>query len=471
MTRARATLLPLVLLGMQACWLGAWLAVVESRVPGSHAITPAVLAFLPAGMATFPLLRQLPVRRLTVEVLYWALWCLLAAAAARLLLLPDAPWTDPAWLVALPRAAIRFIFETRPAEMLVLVGTGLAWHLGRRPMAGTPDYGRLLGDFQFGLVLLLTAFLVSHAVGAASDGQVLLALVFFALSLTGVALSRGEEGGGAAALIARRHFSSSLLSFVAIVSVAGLLASIAVTPEVISAFIDAVRYVLHLVERGMAFVASLIPAPDVEPTESAAPATGDDSSLLEFYRSLPISVLLKRVLYLLYVAMISGMLLFGLWRLLGQVLEWLRRRSLSAGIEMESLDTGFLSDLLALMRWIETRTRHLFRRLAELAGRSGDTATPTVASLYADLLRWAGKKLHAREPSQSPYEYQTELQQRLPAAADDLALMTETYVCMRYGRYEPESADVEAMARASHRIRHATRPRGPDTSTKEGEAS
>ena len=183
-------------------------------------------------------------------MLYWALWCLLAAVAARLLLLPDTPWTDPAWLVALPRAAIRFIFETRPAEMLVLVGTGVAWHLGRRPMAGTPDYGRLLGDFQFGLVLLLTAFLVSHAVDAGSDGQVLLALAFFALSLTGVALSRGEEGGGAATLIARKHFSSSLLSFVAIVSVAGLLASIAVTPEVISAFIDAVRYLLHLVGTG-----------------------------------------------------------------------------------------------------------------------------------------------------------------------------------------------------------------------------
>ncbi|MCK9356237.1 MAG: DUF4129 domain-containing protein [Dehalococcoidia bacterium] len=471
MTRARAMLLPLVLLGMQACWLGAWLAVVESRVPGSHAITPAVLGFLPAGMVAFPLLRQLPVRRLTAEVLYWALWCLLAAVVARLLLSPETPWTDPAWLVALPRAAIRFIFETHPAEMLVLVGTGVAWHLGRRPMAGTPDYGRLLGDFQFGLVLLLTAFLVSRAVNAGSDGQVLLALAFFALSLTGVALSRGEEGGNAATLIARKHFSSSLLSFVAIVSLAGLLASVAVTPEVISAVVDAVRYVLHLVERGMAFVASLIPAPDVEPAEPAAPATGDDSSLLEFYRSLPVSVLLKRVLYLLYVAMIVGMLLFGLWRLCGQILAWLRRRSMSAGIEMESLDTGFLSDLLALMRWIETRIQHLFRRLAELAGRSGGAAAPTVASLYADLLRWAGRKLHAREPSQSPYEYQTELQQLLPTAADDLALVTETYVCMRYGRYEPESADIEAMARASHRIRHATRLKGPDTSTKEGETS
>jgi len=157
--------------------------------------------------------------------------------------------------------------------------------------------------------------------------------------------------------------------------------------------------------------------------------------------------------------------------LCGQILAWLRRRSMSTGIEMESLDTGFLSDLLALMRWIETRIQHVFRRLAELAGRSGGAATPTVAGLYADLLRWSGKKLHAREPSQSPYEYQTELQQLLPTAADDLALVTETYVCMRYGRYEPESADIEAMARASHRIRHATRLKGPDTSTKEGEIS
>jgi len=469
MTRARGMLMPLVLLGMQACWLGAWLSTLESLLPASRGITPAALLFLVAAMAVFPLLKRAPLRRFTVEVLYWVLWGLLAAVAGRLLLLSDVPWTDPSWLVALPRAAARIIYETRPAELLLLAGSGVAWHLGRRPVAGAPDYGRLLGDFQFGLVLLLTAFVLSHALGVASHGQVLLALVFFALSLMGVALSRGDEGAGAGALIARKHFSTSLVSFVAIVSLAGLLASVAVTPEVISAIADAFRYVWHLIERLMAFLASLIPASEVEPLEPEAPATGDDSGLLEFYRNIPFPVLLRRVLRLLYFAMVIGMLLFGLWRLLGQVLAWMRRRSLSSGIEMESLNSGLLSDLLALMRWVEERFRRLLGRLAGLVGRTGVTTAPTVFSLYRDLLKWAAKKLHAREPSQSPYEYQKALQGLLPSAAEDLALVTETYVRIRYGRYEPEDADIEAVARASRRIRHAKRPGKSEALAKEGE--
>jgi len=462
-------LMPLVLLGMQACWLGAWLATLESLLPASRGITLAALSFLVTAILAFPLLKRAPLRRVTVEVLYWALWCLLVAVAGRLLLLPGVPWTDPSWLVALPRAAASIIYETRPAELLLLAGSGVAWHLGRRPVAGATDYGRLLGDFQFGLVLLLAAFLLSHALDAGTHGQVLLALVFFALSLTGVALSRGDDGAGAATLIARKHFSSSLLSFVVIVSIAGLLASIAVTPEVISAVADAFRYVWHLVERVMAFIASLLPASDVEPAEPGAPATGDDSSVLEFYRSMPFPMLLKRVLRLLYFAMVIGMLLFGLWRLLGQILAWMKRRSLSSGIEMESLDFGFLSDLLALMKWIENRFQRMWRRLAGLLGRTGIAAAPTVNTLYRDLLKWAAKRVLARAPSDSPYEYQKALGQLLPSAADDLALLTETYVCMRYGRYEPEESDIQAMARASHRIRHAKQQRRPDAQAKEGE--
>jgi len=469
MTRARGMLMPLVLLGMQGCWLGAWLSTLESLLPARRGITPAALLFLVAATAAFPLLKRAPLKRLTVEILYWVLWCLLAAVAGRLLLLTDVPWSDPSWLVALPQAAARLIYETRPAELLLLAGSGVAWHLGRRAVAGVPDYGRLLGDFQFGLVLLLAAFLLRHALGAGSDGQMLLALAFFALSLTGVALSRGDEGAGAGALIARKHFSSSLASFVAIVSVAGLLASVAVTPEVISAVGDAFRYIWHLIERVMAFLASLIPASEVEPAEPEAPATGDDSGLLEFYRTMPFPVLLKRVLRLLYFAMVIGMLLFGLWRLLGQILAWMRRRSLSSGIEMESLDSGLLSDLLALVRWVEERFRRAWRWLASVAGRAGATTAPSVNILYRNLLKWAAKKVHARAPSQSPCEYQAVLQGVLPSAADDLALMTRTYVCLRYGRYEPEEADIQAMARALRRIRHAKRQRRPDMPAKEGE--
>ncbi len=469
MKRTRALLLPLVLLGMQACWLGIWIGVVESAVQGGRSITACSLCFMAMGMVAFLLLRRLRARRITIEGLYWLLWCLLSAVVGKLLLFAHMPWADPAWLTALPQAALRLVFETRPAELLLLAGTGVAWYLGRRSASSPLHYGRLLGDFQFGLVLILIALLLSHAVGASSHGHVLLALAFFALSLTGVALSRGEEGSDAASLLARKHFSSSLLSFVAIVSTAGLLVSIAVTPEVISAVVDSLKYVWQLIERAMAFIASLVPAGEIEPEGPPASATGDDTSLLEFYHSMPIPALLKRILYLLYVTMVAGLLLFGLWRLCGQVLEWLKRRSRTAGIELEALDAGFLSDLLALVRWLGRKLGRVWQGIRTRVNPRRTTATPTVAGLYADLLRWAGKRLRPRQPAESPYEYQAALQGLLPSAGDDLALMTQTYVCTCYGGYRAESADIEALGRASHRIRHSRRLRKPDITTKEEE--
>ena len=140
-----------------------------------------------------------------------------------------------------------------------------------------------------------------------------------------------------------------------------------------------------------------------------------------------------------------------------------------ANAELEALDAGFLSDLLALIRWLGRTMQKAWRRIASRITPGRTAATPTVASLYADLLHWTAKKLRPREPSESPYEYQTALRGLLPAAAEDLALVTQTYVCTYYGRYKAESPDIEAMGRASQRIRHARRPKKPDTTTKEGE--
>jgi hypothetical protein len=80
---------------------------------------------------------------------YWALWFALSALAGKLLLFPAMAWGQSDWLFALPRSLIRLIFETQPAELLLLCGSGCAWYLGGRAVSRQTTHETLLGQFQF----------------------------------------------------------------------------------------------------------------------------------------------------------------------------------------------------------------------------------------------------------------------------------------------------------------------------------
>ena len=99
--------------------------------------------------------------------------------------------------------------------------------------------------------------------------------------------------------------------------------------------LDAGRAVLGALRTALLFILSLIPTPDIPAgADMEPPATGDDSSLREFYRTLPWPATLRRVLFIFWVIIVMGMFLFALWRLCTMVLEWLKRRGNSSGVEI-----------------------------------------------------------------------------------------------------------------------------------------
>lgn len=451
-------LLPLVMLGMQACWLYAWAALIEAKLLESHTIAATVVLFVPLGAAVFASLGSLRMRPVLHIVCYWLAWVVLAAIAGKLLLFTSIPWTQPDWLYALPRALGQLVYETRPAELLLLLGSGCAWHVGSRPVRRSIDHGTLLGEFQFGLVLLVGALLVAQALNAPAGHHVPLALAFFAFSLTGIAITRSRRDESGASLLTSRHFTSSLVGLLAVVSLLGLLASIAVTPTLLNAIVDGARYIGHLIGAAFAFLASLLPASDFAPIEEPPPASGDDSELREFYRGIPWPPMLRRILFIAWTVVVIGMVLFAIWRVCSQILDWLKRRSDARGVEVESLDSGLLVDLLALLLWLRNGVRRLaqraMQRVLRTMSRGGDQ---TWTDVYAAFERWSGTHLRVRGISESVHEYQAVLSELHPVAAGDLAMVTDTYARARYGRHEPASETVREMAQAVRRIRRTPR--------------
>jgi len=458
-SRLRSFILPALLLGMQACWLYTWVYVLEMRLLQQHSIAAAAVLLAAIALPVQLLLERLPLRKVPRLVSFWFIWIGCAAVAGKLLLFPHTGWADPGWTYALPQAVGRLLWEEPIAELLLLFGSCAAWYVGGRAADQQVTYETLLAQFQFGLVLLFAAFLLAHAFDLSTTHPALLSVIFFSLSLTALAITRNRQANERGALPRGRHFTGSLVALLITVSALGLIAGIAITPDLVGIILDAVRFVGHALASGLAFLLSLLPAPDMPSGEELGPpATGDDSALREFYQVLPWPAILRRILYILWVVVTLGMLLFALWRLCSMILDWLRRRGDASGVEIESLDSGLLADLLSLLLWLDRNLRRAFNQaLAFVRARLGNRIEPTWLSVYSGLSRWAAKKVLPRAPWQSIHEYQAALATRLPTATQELAFVTETYARARYGRIDPERTTVEAMQHAVSRIRRAPR--------------
>ncbi len=455
MNRRRRFLLSCAVLGMTACWLDVWAEMLEQATSAQVSIASGVIVLLLVAAGWHAALARMKLHPVAVLAAYWATWLPAASLTARMLLYRGSPWVSSQWLLALPRSPVSVFFEPDVPALLLFIGSAAAWHLAQRRAVHLPDYGRLLADFQFGLVMLLVAFLVSYGFEVEVSHPLLPAFLFFGIGITAIAIARSADTNDTTVSLSPGQLSGIVAAAVGAVFFTFLLIATIVRPEIIDSAINGLHYAGSLIGRALAYLASLVPAPDYGEIEApGAPATGDDSALIEWYRSLPLPAIIRRLVYVLWVTIVLGVLLFALWRICEQVLQWLRkRRQPLEGAVVES-SGSFWADLTALVARIAAMMRRTGSALLARLKTQGNASRRTGIDIYLQMIRWTDKKVLRRKPWQSPHEYLRSLVAFMPAAAQDLAFVTDSYVRERYGRRPvPEEVRTE-MDVAVHRIRH-----------------
>jgi hypothetical protein len=130
------------------------------------------------------------------------------------------------------------------------------------------------------------------------------------------------------------------------------------------------------------------------------------------------------------------------------------RRDRQGDEERESLGTA------EMVSGLRQTLRDQWRRVAEMLGilrRFGlgrDLfAALTIRRVYAQMEKLAGARGYPRAASETPYEYRRELGQAYPGQADDVQLITEAYVAVRYGELPEGEQELEAVRAAWKRLR------------------
>jgi hypothetical protein len=152
------------------------------------------------------------------------------------------------------------------------------------------------------------------------------------------------------------------------------------------------------------------------------------------------------------------LIVVALWRISSQFFGWLRRRWTGLeDAEIEPMVGAFGEDLRAFLRnailWV--------LRILRLRRRGVKGAWPqevaSVRRTYRQMMRWASRRGHPREPAQTPMEYLKTLVAVLPDSGGDLGLITGEYVRARYGLDPPSGEEVHEVERAWWRLRRSGR--------------
>jgi hypothetical protein len=452
-------------IGVEGCWLYAIFALLNKQVADSHLSVMGIMVLYPVAFIFNALLGQLRWPRAYILSMSWLGWVVGMLLIIKVQLFGDLPLSQTAWLLSIPRSIAEVIYTFRP-ELLLLVSTGVLWWLGQRLARRVVNFPSMLGEFQFGLVMLVLTFSVTSLLGAQFDHPVPVALSFFFFGLLGISVAHALGGNSWLSGLYQGRWSGLLLVSISLILILGLLISLVVTPHLLQLFWEAIKRVGEviwgLIVKVMDFLVSLFPAR--EPPELPSVPTVPTTAPAEEFKPFTMPEWLQSGLRIGWIVLVAGTLLFVLWRVPLNIFRWLRRRLASmAGAEFEPLPGAFQADFLGLLK------RILFRLLGlklpfRLRGR-GATLPPEVASvrqIYRQFLRWAAAGGYPRYISQTPYEYCYTLTGLLPGAREDLNLVTQQYVSVRYGALPPSGDELDKLSQAWHRVRR-TRLKRPTT--------
>lgn len=447
---------------------GLWL--LEARASPDALPVLRLLLGLPLAFVLWRFTRTLsPPLRLSAGIAGGVVWTLLLTAFSTF---PLDPLPEPAWVAGPIGRLFQRQGAPNPTQLTALAAVG-TWVAGLRLAAVRVGFDRLLSEFQFGLPILLLIFFCAVQWDATLPAPAALAFAFFAFFLLGMAAARGADAGGWLQGPARARWLIALVCNAALVLAVGLLLTAAVTPEALKIVLDALQALwdamVDWVVRFIAFLARLIPQPEIKPYPAgggAGSAPRDPSAVADL---LQIPDYVRRIAAFIVAAF--WVVLFGvcLWRMASQVAAWLRRQMNDPdGAEVETLRGAWRQDLRRLLRRVLRRMRGWFAWLGYALGRRG-AADPlpeeaaAVRRLYRRLLAWSAAGGCPRRRHQTPHEFLGRLCERLPEARAKLALITDHYTEVRYGGRRPGGDIVKLLESTWQDVRHIGAKNGSKT--------
>jgi hypothetical protein len=429
-----------MLAGLEAVWIHAVLACADGRIAAQRWSLKPLLLLLPAAAACRWILDRWPMprpRRMALTALLGAVAALLAAKA---LLRPEAALFDGGWLGVLVASLPELIRTPEPGP-LVLAAGGLIWGLGTRLAGVAPGFGATLGEFQFGLGILMVLFALEAQWAEAGGSSLPLGIGFVALGLTAVAVALGRERGGWWFGSGRGAWLGLLALGLCLVIVLGLLAVWAVNPHLLGVLVSLLtelgRWVLGWFMKLFQLLDGLMGKPDPVPMGPAmSMPPGEPQPGWVRWLSMPEWV---RELGRFLVGLLWAVLfLAALWRVSTQLLGWLRSLGREDGVEVDSLGGAFWEDLSALLLRLLGRLGWVGRLLGLAHGESMEAPEArSVRQVYRQFLRWGAAAGHPRRADQTPWEYLEGLAAAVPQGREAFAAITRQYVTTRYGGHPP----------------------------------
>ena len=440
-------ILPLFFMAMECAWLMALFDLV-SRGGEKPANIPLGLACLlyPAayicGRVVRP--RNLPKWK------EWALGAALGLLGAALLLKPVL-FAGQGWTLET---------LTRPpwtSWILTLICSGFVWLRGWYLAGKRVDLKGMACAFQTGLVVFLVVLPFLGVLGLGAGKSWLLVSGFFVFGLGGMWLAgrtAGEPGAGQSSgtwfvLVVLALSGVLVLGFAVWSLVDRELLEILVRPFVWlwERFADLMKYISTLMPK---------PKPMALPQHGAAAPNlalpTEKNPLLDL-------AWLRHVAEFVFIAATSAIVGMALFRTLTDLVAWLRRKfARNVNVAVTSSDYGFLDDLkalfLALFSWLAKLMSFLWKRPEK--GPEVSPEAKTVREIYRRFLIWGRSKGTPRETGTTPYEYQARMSLVLPERRDDLSLLTEAYVLVRYGGVIPGPELIRLVRAAWRKIKSST---------------
>lgn len=439
-------------IGIEVCWLYALMPLLNQQVADERLSLFWILLLCPISFGFNALLRRQRWPGVCLRIISWVVWIAAMLLIVKIQLLSAQAWSDTNWLLAVPQSIATLIYSFEP-ELLILISTAVIWWLGRRVAYLKVNFGTLVSEFQFGLLILVITFFIASQLEVDLTYSVYLIVAFFFISLLGISVAHALESTSWLSGLYQGHWSGLLLISISLVLIVGFLISYLVTPELLQLFLAALKWLWEAIMKVIAFLVSLLP--ESEPAEPLPPMPMPGAEPSDGFKLWTMPEALRSGLRTGWLVLFIGIILLVMWRVSSDIFRWLRRRLAGrAGAEYEPLPGAFRADFLGLLKRILYKLLGLGRSFRHRA--RAEPVLPEIASvrqIYRQFLHWAANAGFPRHLSQTPHEYLYQLAGLLPEVRGDLDLITQQYVRIRYGAWRLTEDDLHQLKQSWYNVK------------------